>query len=482
MGPKYSQIDSNKILENNNIRVNENVSRYSFEYISVIGRGGFGKVWKVILKATKKQYALKELNKAKLIDKKCDTNLRYEKDLLSKINHPFIVNMHFAFQDKDNVYFVMDLLTGGDLRFHLQKVRNFTEEQTKFFIACIVLGLEYLHWNNVMHRDIKPENLVLDAKGYLKLTDFGVAKYYQKENAHDSSGTPGYMAPEVMCCQNHGFVVDYFAVGIIAYEFMKGRRPYCGRGRKELKEKIMSKQARIKKDEIPNGWSIESADCINRLLQRKPVNRLGLKGATEIKEHSWFKYYPWTELYLRKLNSPFVPKNIDNFDSKYCNNAEHISMKTKERYLNIVNNSYYLEAFKNFKYFSRFELDMAEKNNVKIKKFLNLHDIIYSEIDAKSSENDACVINRNILSNKSTDDELHSSDGKKKPKAPFQLYKLYNQTRNLSNHKSKMSTSLSLIRGTKNINYGNTSFKNDYNNMSASFRSSKKSKAAGFGY
>lgn len=130
--------------------------------------------------------------------------------------------MHFAFQDTNNLYLAMDLLSGGDLRFHLCKHRKFNEEQTKFFIACILISLEYCHVNNVIHRDVKPENLVLDDKGYVKLTDFGIAKVYQKENYKETSGTPGYMAPEVMCGQNHTIAVDYYALGVIGYEFMKG--------------------------------------------------------------------------------------------------------------------------------------------------------------------------------------------------------------------------------------------------------------------
>jgi serine/threonine protein kinase len=92
----------------------------------------------------------------------------------------------------------------------------------EFFICCIVLGLEYLHVNNILHRDIKPENLVLDDRGYVRITDFGIAKFYQKENSSETSGTPGYMSPEVMCWQNHTLVVDYFALGVMAYEFMMG--------------------------------------------------------------------------------------------------------------------------------------------------------------------------------------------------------------------------------------------------------------------
>jgi len=131
--------------------------------------------------------------------------------------------MQYAFQDFDNLYIVLDLLNGGDLRYHVSRYRKFSEEQTKFFMACILLSLEYIHNNNIIHRDIKPENLVLDELGYVGLTDFGIAKLYQKENSSETSGTPGYMAPEVMCAQNHTIAVDYFALGVIGYEFMLGK-------------------------------------------------------------------------------------------------------------------------------------------------------------------------------------------------------------------------------------------------------------------
>jgi len=98
----------------------------------------------------------------------------------------------------------MDLMRGGDLRYHLGKRIKFDERQTKFLIACLLLGLEYIHSNGILHRDIKPENLVFDAQGYLRITDFGVARIWRAENSEDTSGTPGYMAPEIMCRQNHG--------------------------------------------------------------------------------------------------------------------------------------------------------------------------------------------------------------------------------------------------------------------------------------
>lgn len=153
----------------------------------------------------------------------------------------------------------MDLLNGGDLRYHICRHRRFNEETTSkfilhnhiykwcsisigFFVACLIAGLEYCHEKQIIHRDIKPENLVIDDDGYVRITDFGIARVWRPENAQDTSGTPGYMAPEVMCRQNHTVSVDYFAVGVMAYECMYGRRPYVGKSRKEIRDHILSKQ------------------------------------------------------------------------------------------------------------------------------------------------------------------------------------------------------------------------------------------------
>ncbi|KAL4497825.1 hypothetical protein ABPG72_000580 [Tetrahymena utriculariae] len=291
------------------------MSRNMFNFHYVIGKGGFGKVWKVDSKKTKKVFAMKEMSKSKIITKRSVNSVMSERQLLSQLKNPFLVNMNFAFQDRENLYLVMDLLTGGDLRFHIGKHRRFSEVQTRFFIACIMMCLEYLHLNNIIHRDIKPENLVMDDSGYLRVTDLGIARVWKPENSQDTSGTPGYMAPEVMCRQNHGIAVDYFAVGVIGYEFMMGRRPYLGRSRKEIRDQILAKQVQIKKHEIPDGWSIEAADFINRMIQRKPMNRLGINGPEEVKNHPWLRNFPWQKLQNKELDSPFVPQSIeDNYD------------------------------------------------------------------------------------------------------------------------------------------------------------------------
>ena len=141
-------------------------------------------------------------------------------------------------------------------------------------------ALQHCHANGITHRDIKPENLVFDNEGYLRLTDFGVARILTPENFTETSGTPGYMAPEVMCRQNHGLAADYFAVGVIAYECMMGERPYKGRTRKDIRDQILTRQVTIKKYNIPEGWNEKAADFINKCLQRKPVNRIGYQKGT----------------------------------------------------------------------------------------------------------------------------------------------------------------------------------------------------------
>ncbi|CAD8055876.1 unnamed protein product [Paramecium sonneborni] len=294
-----------------------------FALLFVIGRGGFGRVWKAENKKSKQQFAIKEMNKCKIINKKSVSSVMNERYLLSNLRHPFLVNMHSAFQDRENLYLVMDLMQGGDLRYHLCKQRKFNEKQTKFFIACLLLALEYLHTNTVLHRDIKPENLVFDRNGYLRLTDLGIARIWKPDNDNDTSGTPGYMAPEVMCRQAHGVASDYFAVGVIAYECMMGKRPYIGKTRKEIRDQIMAKQVLIKMNQVPEGWSEEAADFINRTLQRKPMNRLGFNGPEEVQSHPWFKNIDWN-CFINQTATTYYSINInhDNFDAKFANMKE----------------------------------------------------------------------------------------------------------------------------------------------------------------
>ena len=169
------------------------------------------------------------------------------------------------------------------------------------------------------------------------------------DNSSETSGTPGYMAPEVMKSRNHSFPVDFFAIGVIGYEFMTGTRPYCGKNRKEIKEQMLSKAAVINEENIAQGWSQESADFINKLLERKENKRLGYKeGAKELMKHHWLKYYPWDELKSKTLLAPFIPDPKDNFDKNYCESIDKISEETKSRYEEIYCSANFRKIFVNF--------------------------------------------------------------------------------------------------------------------------------------
>jgi serine/threonine protein kinase len=281
------------------------VSRKMFGTGLAIGKGGFGKVWKVEMKKSKQVFAMKQMSKVKVICKKSVASVMNERRHLARLQHPFLVNMSYAFQDREYLYLIMDYLDGGDLRYHLGNRQLFNEKCTKFFLCNILLCLEYLHRNRIIHRDLKPENIVFDSQGYLRVTDLGISREFKENNENDTSGTPGYMAPEVMMRKPHSFAVDYFALGVMAYELMLGVRPYLGANRKEIKEQIMARQAAVKLDQLPFRWSVHAIDFVNRLLLRNPQERLGGNGIQEIKEHPWLADVDWEKLAQKRIKAPF---------------------------------------------------------------------------------------------------------------------------------------------------------------------------------
>lgn len=335
-------------------------------------------MWRVELKKHHIEFAMKEMSKRKIIDRKSQELVLYERALLSKMYHPFISNLYLSFQDKDTLYLVMDLLTGGDLRYHLFKKKKFNENETKFIICCTLLGLEYLHKNHIIHHDVKPENLIYEDNGFIKIGDFGISKYYRENNKEDISGSIGYIAPEILKEQNHTYTCDYYSLGIVCYELMYGYRPYGSSRRKEIMEEIETVKISLNKDTIPKDWSLECADFVQQLLEIDPKKRLGAQGIEEVKGHPWIKYFNWKDLYLEKLKAPFIPPiDEENFNHKYCNMVEKIGIKTQERYNRIVKSSIYPIVFNSFTYFNRFA-----KENQNSASFVNPH-IIYSMLDEK---------------------------------------------------------------------------------------------------
>ena len=465
-------IEKNKNMNNQDqikSQQKSSLNKNNFKFLYVIGKGGFGRVWKIQSKKTKIKYALKEMSKLKIIDKKSEKSINSEREFLSKLNHPFIVNMHYAFQDRDNLYLVMDLLNGGDLRYHISRYRKFSEEQTRFFIANIIYAIEYIHSNNVIHRDIKPENLVLDENGYVRITDFGIAKENMPDNSSETSGTPGYMAPEVMKGRNHSFPVDFFAIGVIGYEFMIGSRPYCGKNRKEIKEQMLSKAVIINEDILPSGWSKESADFINKLLERKDNKRLGYKeGAKELMKHHWLKYYPWDELKNKSLLAPFIPDPNDNFDKNYCESIDKISEETKSRYEEIYSSAHFKKIFVDF-YFDTDEMRKIKKEKEQKDKLMkeekdkkeqekNLYKNSSLELDNKNKndKNNNYINNEKNLSNKIENNNIDNIN-----------HQQINNNSNINNNKSNTIKNIRVNRinnfvpNNNNINISNNRLGNN---------------------
>ena len=325
---------------------------------------------------------MNQISKVKVIKNNVYEDIIHEQELASKLNHPFIVSMNFSFQDKDYLFMINDLMSGGDLRYWYTKKKVFTEKECKFIIACIILGLEYLHTNKIIHRDLKPENILFDKKGYVHIADFGIAKELKNEPEEriiDVSGSPGYMSPEAIFKKPHSYASDFFSLGVICYEMMMKKRPYIGKSRQEIKEKMASEFIQIKNNEIPKGWSVEFVDFINKLLEKNEENRLGYKNINEIKCHQWLKYTDWKNIYLMKEKPPFIPPNTvisseDNIDEKENNESKINSSK-------ITNSELYKRVFVKYGYFNKF----SKKYQSELLKFINPHSF-YEEIDKKEKE------------------------------------------------------------------------------------------------
>lgn len=225
-----------------------------------------------------------------------------------------IVNLDFAFQNEYRLYIIMEFCPGGDLGTQIKnrnKNRNrFTENEAKAYICEIILGLEFLHKNDIIFRDLKPENVVLTATGHVKLTDFGLSKQSVDESVGNKSfvGSIAYLAPEILKKQNHYKSLDWYLTGLLLYEMIVGQPPYYKNNRKELFENIMNGPLRI-----PQSMSLEARDLILNLLNRNPKKRLGAgpEDANELKRHAFFKDINWADVEQGKLTMPPIDARKD---------------------------------------------------------------------------------------------------------------------------------------------------------------------------
>ena len=311
---------------------------------------------------------MKEISKVKTFIDGNVESLISEFNILKKLHYPLISNLYFSFQDKEYIYLILDYLSNGSLRIYCPEanppVHIFSEIQIKFLISNIILSLEYIHKHGIIHRDLKPENLLFDEEGYLHLTDFGISKIYNPEKYEilDISGTPGYISPELINGEPQNFTSDFFALGIITYELIFGKRPFRGNNKDEIAENILNKNINLNENNMKEKFSIDAADFVNRLLRKKNKQRLGSRGIEEIKNHKWFEDVDWNSIEYKNIDTDEI--GIINILKKNWNknqNFDDINFKNEiDKYNSILNQINKEKIFKNF--FFNYN-DNKNKNN-----------------------------------------------------------------------------------------------------------------------
>jgi len=280
---------------------------HHFRIGRVLGRGAFGKVIAVTKKDTKKNYAVKLLSKHHIMEKNAVKSVLNERKLLADLSNPFIVNLLYAYQTEQDLCMVVDLMYGGDVRFHLTKETYFDEERVKFYAASVVLALEYLHGRRVCHRDIKPDNLLLDENGYCHLTDFNIAVQFSDERPTTSNfaGTKPYMAPEIWNKQPYSTEPDLFSLGATLYEMVAGRVPFHVEPYiQDPDSNILKKMILEDKVHFPKRLSRECMAFLYSLLEKTQQKRLKLPA---VKQHPWFKGMEWEKISAKAAKPPFDP-------------------------------------------------------------------------------------------------------------------------------------------------------------------------------
>ncbi|XP_043923305.1 serine/threonine-protein kinase Sgk3 isoform X2 [Protopterus annectens] len=246
-----------------------------FEFLKVIGKGSFGKVYLAKRKWDGTFYAIKVLQKRMILNRKEQKHIMAERNVLvQNVKHPFLVGLHYSFQTSDKLYFVLDFVNGGELFFHLQRERFFSEERARFYAAEIASALGYLHSIKIVYRDLKPENILLDAEGHIILTDFGLCKegIASSDTTSTFCGTPEYLAPEVLLKRPYDNTVDWWCLGSVLYEMLYGLPPFYSRDTAEMYDNILHKTLTERPGISLLAWSILEA-----LLEKDNHKRLGAK-------------------------------------------------------------------------------------------------------------------------------------------------------------------------------------------------------------
>ncbi|KAH6950432.1 kinase-like domain-containing protein [Ilyonectria sp. MPI-CAGE-AT-0026] len=304
------------------VDINGEVNLNDFRLLRVIGRGAFGKVRIVEHKDTNLSFALKYIRKDKVIRSESVRNIIRERRILEYVNHPFICNLRYSFHDIEYMYLVVDLMTGGDLRFHISR-NTFTEEAVGFWIAELGCALRYIHSRNIIHRDIKPDNVLLDADGHVQLTDFNVASDVVAGGTLTSkSGTLAYLAPEVYAGKGYDVRADWWSLGVLFYECIYNKinradsmkRPFvcCSKG-------SLSLQIQIANPKYPVTQPPVSLACLHAIGSALDPNRDTRMGSTwnSFANHEFFKVFDFELLEQKRIEPIFAPSYKTNFDATY---------------------------------------------------------------------------------------------------------------------------------------------------------------------
>ncbi|KAJ3326483.1 serine/threonine protein kinase psk1, partial [Blyttiomyces sp. JEL0837] len=287
-----------------------------FDLLKVIGKGAYGKVFLVRKKKQPssststttasstqppKLYAMKVLRKATLtLHTKTVEHTKNERSILEQIQHPFIVKLWYAFQTPAKLYLILEYAPGGELFSHLANERMFSEDVAGFYIGDLLLALEHLHSLGIIYRDLKPENVLLDSKGHVLLTDFGLSKVAL--STLTICGTIEFTAPEVLeSTVQYGYGVDHWSLGVMLYDMLTGSPPFTGNNRKKVMESIMKK-----KPTFPVYLTSYAKDLLTKLLKRNPAQRIG-SGPTRAKEimnHGFFRRINWKLLEAKLVEPP----------------------------------------------------------------------------------------------------------------------------------------------------------------------------------
>eukprot|EP00117_Sycon_ciliatum_P004945 scpid27601/ scgid9095/ Beta-adrenergic receptor kinase 1; G-protein-coupled receptor kinase 2 len=288
------------------VQLNQRVTIEHFTIHRIIGRGGFGEVFGCCKSDTGQMFALKCLCKKRLKRRHHESSAVHERNMLAKVHSPFIVCLSYAFQTNERLFLAVDLCNGGDLHYHLTQHGPFTEDEVKFYVAEISLGLDHLHSRSIVYRDLKPSNILLTDDGHCRISDLGLAVNFAEHRVRDSVGTHGYMAPEVLKKVQYTFTPDWFSLGcmLVRMSSQHGAFTFGSSNKKEIDSNCMLKDPYLPPDATP-----EYRDFLLGLLKKDPAERLACKGAglDELRRHAFMTTLNWGQAMSVQLVPPIIP-------------------------------------------------------------------------------------------------------------------------------------------------------------------------------